>query len=208
MAVPVHHRGRTGKWVGLLAYNSGRIMSYAVLGLAAGSAGVILQNTDWQRGLSVIAGLFLIGMVAYSSNWINRQLSPSFMRSGINWLRASLGIFLKRKDYPSLITLGILNGLLPCGMVYVALVASAAAGGWGASALYMVFYGLGTLPAMMAVGLAGQWLSLSWRAKFRKMVPVSIVVVGIVLLVRGIYPMTDHTMHSHTAEKIPVCSGK
>src|SRR5262249_15847224 len=86
----------------------------------------------------------------------------------------------------SLFLLGLLNGLLPCGLVYVACAGATATGQLLAGAQYMTFFGLGTAPMLLAISFSGTLVPLAWRAHIRKLVPVSVFVVAGMLILRGL----------------------
>lgn len=82
--------------------------------------------------------------------------------------------------------LGSLNGLLPCGMVYLAILTAATLDQLLDGSLFMIFFGIGTVPAMMLSSMAGLWVGKEIRLKFRRAIPVMVGVVGLVLILRGL----------------------
>jgi hypothetical protein len=107
----------------------------------------------------------------------------------------------------ALFSMGFLNGLLPCGLVYTALIGATAVGEVGRSALFMTVFGLGTVPALLGISLAGKLLSLKYRSAVRKAVPVFSVVVALILILRGmnlgipmLSPKVQHVQHQQTAQ--------
>ena len=98
----------------------------------------------------------------------------------------NLGKLLQKADYRSRFTTGILNGFLPCGMVYMALTASLASGGIWQSATFMALFGLGTLPFMFAIVLLGNLMTTAFRIKILKFVPVMMIVLGGLFILRGL----------------------
>ena len=114
---------------------------------------------------------------------------------------------LKSRKFQGWFFLGSLNGLLPCGLVYLALISSVATGSVSGGALYMLFFGAGTLPAMMAVGFFKTWFTPTLRTRFHQITPVFIAVAGIWLLVRGVlieYPTNGNSV----SNQITICHGK
>jgi sulfite exporter TauE/SafE len=101
-------------------------------------------------------------------------------------LRNKLGPLMRKRTYGSLFTLGVLNGFLPCGMVYVAGVGAVAVGGLGSGILYMLAFGLGTVPVMLAIGLAGKFVHFGLRLKFQRLIPVTLAIVATLLIMRGL----------------------
>ena len=98
----------------------------------------------------------------------------------------NLSKLLQKADYRSRFATGILNGFLPCGMVYMALTASLAAGGIWQSALFMSLFGLGTLPFMFFVVLLGNLMTTALRIKILKFVPLMMIVLGGLFILRGL----------------------
>ena len=82
--------------------------------------------------------------------------------------------------------IGLLNGFLPCGLVYVALAGAITTGGWVMGGLYMVTFGLGTLPVMLAVSLAGRLLGTGFRTKLTRLVPIAGTVLAMLFILRGL----------------------
>ena len=101
-------------------------------------------------------------------------------------IKSGLGKFLRKKNYSSLYITGLLNGLLPCGAVYAALTGSMAMGGVWKGALFMVFFGLGTIPLMFASVLAGNIVSLQTRQRILRFLPYLMVLLGILFILRGL----------------------
>jgi sulfite exporter TauE/SafE len=93
---------------------------------------------------------------------------------------------LQRRTFRSLILLGALNGLLPCGLVYVALAGALAQGGLSSALIYMAVFGLGTMPTMLAIGLSGRIFPVAWRMKLRGVIPAGICLVAGLLILRGL----------------------
>lgn len=182
LALPSGGGGRARFLAGRLAYNGGRLVTYGALGAALGLAGRSLALAGVQRGVSVAAGLLLIAGV-----WLLPRVGgagPVFRFVG--GLKRALAGLLRRPGLSSLGLLGLLNGLLPCGLVYAAGAASLAAGGAEAGALYMVVFGLGTVPMMLALGLGGRALPVTWRLRLTAAVPAVVCVVGGLLVLRGL----------------------
>lgn len=146
----------------LLPYHLGRITTYAGLGALAGFAGSALSQQPWLSRLSVI--LLLIAAVLFLGQALRRLVPalhallpdkevtpPSFVRP-----IARLTARMDRSTLAGGALLGLTLGFLPCGFLYAALTAASATGGPAAGALAMIAFGLGTVPALVAVGIAGQ----------------------------------------------------
>lgn len=207
LALPVHHRSTFGKLLGILAYNAGRTFTYSVLGLLFGLIGSTLDFGGMQRGLSIGTGVILLGTVAYSSHWIDRLSAPLPLQKGVSWVKKRLGLLLSRRSFSALFLLGTLNGLLPCGLVYMALISSIAMGNPWEGSLFMALFGAGTMPAMSAVAFVKTFISSKFRSHARRLMPAFAAVVAILLIVRG-FQFSGSPSQSTTGRPIPVCHGK
>lgn len=181
--------GRTGFWQllpGRLLYNLGRITTYSVFGLLFGTFGKGLALAGMQQGMSITLGVLLLIMAltyGRTEQWINKV-------SGINKysykLKAALGEHLKLGTDRSLYTIGLLNGLLPCGFVYFGIIGAISTGSALQGSAYMALFGLGTLPLMLATAMAGSFLSVKWRGMARKLTPAIAVVFAVLFIMRGL----------------------
>lgn len=184
MAVPVKGNGFSSRAFGILEYNLGRISTYALLGALIGFVGLGVQTFGIMQWVSIFSGAFIL-LFAWK-NWISRKMESIFAGFGLRrFVSFGMGNILAG-DFPfKLFLLGSLNGLLPCGMVYLALVNALLAGNSPASALAMLFFGLGTLPAMVAAGLAAKRINSEFRASIQKMVPFLLSITGVLVMLRG-----------------------
>jgi sulfite exporter TauE/SafE len=181
LALPHWGRGQTSFVVGRLLYNFGRIVTYAVLGGVFGLLGQGIAVNGLQRWVSLgLGAVILIGL--FVSPRLVRQVP---IARGVNWLKASLGSLLQRRAVPAMFGIGLLNGLLPCGLVYVACAAAISTGDVLSGMRYMIAFGLGTVPLLLALSLLGSKLQFVLRFKVQRLIPVSLAVVGLLLVLRG-----------------------
>ena len=169
-----------------LTYQFGRIATYAFLGAVLGIVGQGFQMAGFQQYLTVTVGILLILMALFSFGGKDFASKIPFLSSFLFKVKKNLGKLLQKADYRSRFTTGILNGFLPCGMVYMALTASLAAGGVWQSAGFMALFGLGTLPFMFAIVLVGNLMTTAFRIKILKFVPVMMLILGGLFVVRGL----------------------
>ncbi len=172
---------------GRALYNFGRVVTYAFLGAIFGVIGHSIALAGFQKGLSVVLGIAIIGSVVIKSSYFNALKNKIGANSFYDHLKELIGSQFKKRGLITLVTIGILNGLLPCGFVYIGLAGSLTTGTISGGILYMIFFGLGTFPAMMAMSLAPGLFSISLRRRINKAVPVLAVIFGIYLIYRGLF---------------------
>ena len=127
-------------------------------------------------GWTVLALVFLGHKRVSSSGW-----------RAAGWIKSTFRTFLQRRSYPAVFALGAANGLLPCGLVYLAGTASAASGDVASALLYMLMFGLGTLPMMLGIGVCGPSLmKFLQRFRLQPLVPVAVTLVAVSLILRGL----------------------
>lgn len=172
---------------GRVLYNFGRVATYAFLGAIFGLIGHSIALAGFQKGLSVILGIAIISSVLIKSSYFNTLKNKLGAGSFYDHLKRLIGNQFKKRGLITLFTIGILNGLLPCGFVYIGLAGSLTTGTITGSILYMALFGLGTFPAMMAMSLAPGLFSTSFRRRINKAIPVLAVIFGIYLIYRGLF---------------------
>ncbi|KMQ63339.1 cytochrome C biogenesis protein [Chryseobacterium sp. BLS98] len=176
----------TNFYIQNLTYQFGRIVTYSLLGAILGIVGEGFEMAGFQQYLTIIAGILLIIMALFSFGGKDFASRIPFLSKFLFSVKSNLGRLLQKADYRSRFTTGLLNGFLPCGMVYMALTASLAAGGVWQGASYMALFGLGTLPFMFAVVLAGNLMNQAFRIRILKAVPVIMIILGGLFILRGL----------------------
>ncbi|MFY1047886.1 sulfite exporter TauE/SafE family protein [Chryseobacterium sp. GP-SGM7] len=169
-----------------LTYQFGRIFTYAFLGAILGIIGQGFEMAGFQQYLTIGVGILLILMALFSFGGKDFASKIPFISKFLFKVKSNLGKLLQKADYRSRFTTGILNGFLPCGMVYMALTASLASGGIWQSASYMALFGLGTLPFMFTVVLVGNLINQSFRIKVLKFIPLVMIILGGLFILRGL----------------------
>lgn len=184
MSLPLPQQAGFRRILAVITYNAGRLTTYGILGALFGLAGRRLQVAGWQQWLSVVLGIAIIlGWLAARSGKQITFLPARILQQAVTRLNLYLW---KRAGKAGFYLLGMANGLLPCGMVYLAVAAAIGAGSAGMSTLFMVCFGLGTLPAMTGLGYISGWFNQSVRLHLRKLMPVFTVVIGVLLILRGL----------------------
>lgn len=181
LALPVAGKTRSDFVLGRLLYNFGRVLTYCSIGAVFGLVGQSFALAGFQKWVSLVAGVaILVGLVASTRVGLGLPITKSVM-----WLKNSVGKLLQQRTFGSLFLLGTLNGLLPCGLVYVAAAAAAATGSLHMGVFSMLAFGLGTLPVMLGLGLAGRKLQGFFSFRLQNLVPISLTVLGVLLVLRG-----------------------
>jgi hypothetical protein len=167
-------------------YNLGRAFTYAALGGVIGALGMLVAFSGYQQYLSLGIGVLMVGAVLVP--WVARTLGALEQRPArfIGTLMRPLHRLYRRGGFAAMLAVGMLNGLLPCGFVYAALATSVTAGSVTTSMAFMGAFGLGTVPAMLGLSFAGRFISLAWRRRLQRLVPLGLLVVGVLLILRGL----------------------
>ena len=186
MALPVHHFSKTGKLLALFLYQAGRIITYSLIGLLFGLAGRTLYIAGYQQWFSIIMGIVVLLMAALYFIQKKNIRVPLLSKMYMGVQQLIIRILKSSTSISGFLLLGMANGLLPCGMVYIALATSLSFTSVAESTGFMASFGAGTLPAMMLVGYAGLMIKPELRAGFRKMVPFFVSIMGVLLILRGL----------------------
>jgi sulfite exporter TauE/SafE len=156
----------------------------------------------YQQTLSIVLGVLILLTVLIPSRLLAKLTGASFHARIVSKLQHVWAKMFARNSTGSLFVVGILNGFLPCGLVYVALAGSIAMASPEGGALYMALFGLGTVPVMFAMALLGKLVGTGFRSKLRKVVPVVGIVLASLFILRGmslgipyISPKLGSTMH-------------
>ncbi|MES2648020.1 MAG: sulfite exporter TauE/SafE family protein [Bacteroidota bacterium] len=184
LSIPVQKK--QSKFTGTLLYLIGKTITYTLLGLVFGLFGRQFMIAGLQQWLSVSAGIVLLFVVVvmlvnakqYHENkltaWISDKLLPLFR------------IVLKNPGKGTPLYMGMLNGLLPCGLVYIGIIGSLATGSAVFGSLFMLAFGIGTAPVMLSFLLMAKQFNINYRQRLQKLTPVFISFVAIVLILRGL----------------------
>ena len=188
-----------------LAYHAGRVLTYALLGAAAGAVGQTLSGWGFGRALAIVAGLLLL-LSAIGSVVPRRLRGVGAMPAALATRACSAaGRWSRIHPVAGPMLAGAANGLLPCGLVYSALLTAAALGTAASAVGMMIGFGLGTIPALVALSAAAASQAFGIRSYLRRLTPVLLAVTAVILLVRGFAPPTGsaHTTHVHSTVARP-----
>jgi sulfite exporter TauE/SafE len=185
LALPTQHMSAAGKIISLLLYQIGRVITYSIIGLLVGLLGRSIYIAGYQQLFSIILGsivlvlafIYFIQRGTFRSPLLARIYDPvqKLIIRAMNHANGPFGFLL----------MGMANGLLPCGMVYLALAAALSFGELSETVSFMAMFGLGTLPAMLLVAFAGRMINFELRKTLRKIVPVFVALTGAILILRG-----------------------
>jgi len=186
LAIPYADSGKK-RLVELLIYQAGRILTYVLIGLILGLLGWGIYLAKMQSQLSIFAGvtlliigLFQINPDALLSRW-------SYPRKWQKLRQKKFSRFLRKQNAHSRFVLGMLNGLLPCGLVYMAAIGAVGAGHPGNGALFMLFFGIGTLPLLISSLFFGNVLFRRFGLNLRRWQSYLVAAVGVLLIWRGVH---------------------
>lgn len=186
LMLPVDRANPVKKVFQIFTYHIGRLTAYSFIGLLFGFLGKGFFMAGIQQKLSVFIGIVMIFIVLIpEKTFANYNFSKPVYRL-ITKLKSILGNQFKKKSYHSIYTIGLLNGFLPCGMVYIALFGALAMQNEFLGVFYMFLFGLGTIPLMSSVVYIQSFITVSFRNKIQKIIPFVAVIIGVLFILRGL----------------------
>jgi hypothetical protein len=184
--LPVDRNNQAKKVSQIITYHLGRLFAYSTIGFIFGMLGKGFLLAGMQQKMSIFIGIAMILIILIPEKVIaNYNFSKPIFKV-ISKIKTTLGSQFKNKSYKSLFTIGLLNGFLPCGMVYVALFGAIAMQSPTLGILYMALFGLGTVPMMSSIVYLNSFLTIPIRNKIQKAIPYVAVFIGIVFILRGL----------------------
>lgn len=184
--MPVDHHNPFKKFLQILSYHSGRLLTYALIGFLFGAVGERLNLFGLQQQLSIAVGVSMISAVVIPTRIFNRYSLSKPAYKLVSRIKSALGQQLKNKRKSTFFTLGLLNGLLPCGLVYMAVFGALGTGGAFNGSLYMLLFGLGTIPLMTSAIYLGNFLKGKAKRRIVKLIPVLVILMGCLFILRGL----------------------
>jgi len=185
MALPLKDQQRS-RFYGAMLYNLGRITTYASFGLVFGLIGRSFAWFGWQQKISIMLGVIILVSLILPRLLNKQNIVAKWNTRVMTTLRGKLGRLLFNGNPGSLYAIGLLNGLLPCSMVYLALAGSIATGDAISGAVFMALFGAGTFPAMWMVSVFGGMMKQSVRSSARKLYPAMMMIMAVLLILRGL----------------------
>lgn len=184
LALP--HGGNSHRFLtGRLLYNAGRIFTYTFLGLAFGLLGEVVNLVAYQSTVFLVTGVILFVLVLLTQKFGEKVFLINHLHKFVARLKGAMSQHISTNSYKANFLFGLLNGFLPCGMVYLALFASVTQIDALSSAAYMTVFGLGTFPLMFMLSVSGRMLSIKWRNLINNKAPYLVMVVALLFVIRG-----------------------
>jgi len=186
LALPVFGESQFNILLGRILYNLGRIVTYSIMGALFGLFGSRIVLIGLQQDLSILFGAVILLYVLTPRKVKVRVSEFSFYKAIVSFLQTNFSRLISKKSNSSLFTIGLLNGLLPCGFVYVGIAGAISTGGWLNGAFYMALFGLGTFPIMFATSVFGKVINFNLRKRINKLIPFLAVVLAVLFILRGL----------------------
>jgi hypothetical protein len=186
LALPLHGNTVQQKIYGGLLYNLGRTVTYALMGAIFGLLGQGLRLVGFQQVVSVIMGSAMVISVLFPALFRNQYDLQKSSFKLVGKLKKSIVDLFSVRSFQSLFFIGLLNGLLPCGLVYIAIAGAIATSSVTTGIWYMVLFGLGTIPMLLVLGVAGNLAGNKLRQKINRFIPILVIIVGIFFILRGL----------------------
>lgn len=210
IAIAIPHRSTTKAGIAAesLIYNFGRVVTYTLLGILLGIFGAPLRLAGFQEYVSIATGVIMLLIIIIPRKYYQGINDHRIVSKFVGKLKSKFQEFFKAKSILSLFALGFLNGLLPCGLVYIALAGSFAAGGVSESGLYMAAFGFGTVPMMATLYFSKNLLTINLRKKLNAAIPYGVAVVAIMMILRGMslgIPYISPQLPDKVLSEVPSC---
>jgi sulfite exporter TauE/SafE len=196
LAIPGDNRSPEALFLRGLLYNSGRILTYAVIGAVFGLLGMGATIAGYQHILSISLGVLIIFFALFPHIKFPGNIHSLYTRFTEKLTKIISGLYKKRSNFSSFL-IGLLNGFLPCGFVVTALAAALITSSIFHSAAYMALFGLGTLPVMLMMNMAPGFVSPKFRSKLRPFSTYFAIIIGLILIWRGYSMMNGGHMMMH-----------
>lgn len=183
--LPVDRTNKVKQFFQITSYHLGRLFTYSLIGMLFGLLGKSFYFFGFQQQLSIIMGVLMILVILLPKTFQKYNFS-----NGINKLvmkvKSALGKELKKKGNDTFFTIGFLNGFLPCGLVYMAVFGALTASSAFSGSIYMLLFGLGTIPLMTTVVYVGNFANGLIRKRILQAIPYVVVFIGVLFILRGL----------------------
>jgi sulfite exporter TauE/SafE len=183
LSLPLRGKNYKQKISGGFLYNIGRTITYSIMGGIFGLIGQGFSMIGFQRWISIIMGSLMILSVILPT--VSKKINFLGDDPITGKLRNSIRRLFELRSYGGLFLIGLLNALLPCGLVYMAIAGAIGTGSIHQGVMFMALFGLGTIPMMLAISLVGNAISLPIRKKINKIIPYIVIIIGLIFILRG-----------------------
>jgi hypothetical protein len=184
--LPVDRTNNFKKISQIFIYHFGRLMAYSIMGILFGFIGKGLYVFGIQQKLSILIGVLMIVVILIPYKTFNKYNFSKPLYILISKVKNRLGKALKKKTADTFLTIGFLNGFLPCGLVYMALFGAIAMANPLEGGLYMMLFGTGTIPLMTTAIYFSGFLKGTAKQKIQRLIPVFVVFTGLLFIIRGL----------------------
>jgi sulfite exporter TauE/SafE len=183
--LPLDRKSQSKRITQLVSYHLGRLSTYGLIGFIFGLLGRSFNLFGIQQQISILIGVGMIVIILIPARIFNRYHLARPIYAAVAKVKNTMGSALKKKDPGTFFTIGFLNGLLPCGLVYMAVFGSLAMGDQLQGSLYMILFGMGTIPLMTTAIYLGNFLKGRAKKRIVTLIPVFIVIIGLLFILRG-----------------------
>jgi sulfite exporter TauE/SafE len=187
LAMPLPADARRAALAQTLVYQSGRILTYVALGGFFGVLGQGIAIAGFQQALSIVAGVAMITAALFSTQWERTVLQVPGLAQLTRQVQRQMGRLLRTHAHGTPFVIGLLNGLVPCGLVYAAVAGAISTTNGLHGAVFMMLFGLGTLPLLLVLMWSGQRIPVAIRSRFRYVQPALLLIAAALLLYRGFH---------------------
>lgn len=210
LALPLNEGSDVKKFISLLIYHSGRILIYSMLGAVLALAGKSFALIGMQQIVSLVVGILVLVFLFFPAGWlskfsITRPLSALYLK-----FHNAFSFLFKKRNPGAMFLMGMLNGLLPCGLVYLALAGALASNSILEGSVFMAFFGFATLPVMFVLSFFRNRIDMGLRNKMQKVTPYLISLMAVLMILRGLnlgIPYVSPEYHAQK-EEISCCETK
>lgn len=185
VALPLKKHNYISKISGTVIYNFGRVVTYSIIGVLFGLLGRGIHLAGFQKWTSIVLGIIMVLSVLFPFILREKIKIPQYINRITAQLINKLRKLFNDRSYNSLLLIGLLNGLLPCGLVYVAVAGAINSGNVVSGAVFMALFGFGTIPLLIVTSLASDFIGQKIRARMQKVVPYFVFLLGVIFILRG-----------------------
>ena len=186
LALPSQSKSKFSFYSGRILYNLGRVLTYSIMGLIIGLIGQKINLGEYQQIVSITLGVVILIAVLLPANIKKYFITLKPIQSVTKLLQSSIGVLFRKGSQSSLFGIGVLNGFLPCGFVYVALAGAVALSNVEKSILFMALFGIGTIPAMFSASIVTNLFGQNFRRRIHRAIPVFASVLAVIFILRGL----------------------